>query len=1493
MIPVTEYAAIAEATEVKGDNEAIALETIEVASHGKYSQLDYALLESGTGYKVFKKLATNEIIIGVSSSPAQVSKLTQLVSDYKKLSSRVSITGYKKGAKVAATIAAKRNILGVTFGKEPTPLDTISQIIGKVAGYNYKNAINFTECGVSQSDCGEDSGVIFNVTTDQRSLARVWDYKLGAYLIIDDRMYQDTLTSTQRNIFITEKRPRTGKPGELLTSAKAKIAATTAKYVAFRTFLATFKKSLLFFRFMSAHEKYQMFIDYVDAGIEVYYTVEEQAMNVGQILTEHARTALLEQLQTRVQDLDLNMADFEGLQSFLYSGSALEAQEAAARSAELAQQAAADAAAEVKSAFEAVEIAKENVQRAEKAGITASELRAEQDAREAVEAAKSAKIYAEEADKASREAHTYAKTAERKHWTREFTETGREMEEHKGEVEAGVQTAWQKQIEESKEATQRPSLPRQKRTAPDEHQAQEAIKKTRGEPGREAPFSMDIDEYDVLDPSEAQDVHMEEISRTKEIRKLSEGEQELLDKLQNPELSEADAANIVNTMTEKSVRQMSQNRQVAMIDDPRTGAENEFLDKFEEMDLDVQMEMYKHVEESQAGEQSEFLEKMKEIIRGQAQEEPRAPPPPPPPLPTPPPPPKQDISKKVKSGRIKRVETARQKEYTSESRHPLSKPFKSKTKAPKAIEMKEMRILDVDEEAELRDLMTEYEKKIIREFKNDFKLKSVKTLQQEILDDERLGEEAQETLIHQLKIEAEKSRQVSYEIKYGERPDLADVGVEMPIIENISEVPRVYYDYMEEISLHESRWWTEESIEMIHKLKQDINKDARMTTSQVKELFERADGAVDYLRDRLNLDEDLETWIDRTLDLPPSQAVAEFDARVKRLHRNTTMSEEDKTRNIKKITEWRKKITRQPRPKMTKVPRPIEGKTQADAYSEYLNDLLESKEYTESQLNVIRDDIAGHPELSDLDTEILLKRVNLMEEELGNIDVMEHLGSKLQQFANSLGDMEATITRGIQSRFGWVAEFVGTFGEVLGLAGAAAAVGAGIYTERQAAKHREEIQEAITVKRSHYSQEFHYYLNMLGVQVDKPSGYATSESDYYGPHVLKYLKWKTENMDILGDVKATVEGIGKVYRELISPGPLWPDGRVDSAYGTEWNVKREYDRRQRERGTIRKMEAWSIDQYIKEWQWLIEDNVKQHGHTIQETIEKLISKHEVTPFKKLTDDQKTRLLTQEELSLYTNVDSPEQIVIAKQAAIAKDIINKTQQIANRQRHERNFMTAAHRLYDDYVRIMSVDLSDEDNRKRAVNFLKRNMDAFIEGVTALVHDDVMYNAFATNGANMNSYQVYVSAGTMHKQKRWHTTLSGDAEKKQKMEEWLDDPRYSMKAYTKAGHPKKGDMETEGEFADRYMRWVHDTATEWEWRTHKAVIPPPDTTTTGPGTEELPGEFKQPDPKQQPVTKCVPERKRPRCQSVAASKRQKTDTSEWGEKEWKEHLSKFRF
>lgn len=90
--------------------------------------------------------------------------------------------------------------------------------------------------------------------------------------------------------------------------------------------------------------------------------------------------------------------------------------------------------------------------------------------------------------------------------------------------------------------------------------------------------------------------------------------------------------------------------------------------------------------------------------------------------------------------------------------------------------------------------------------------------------------------------------------------------------------------------------------------------------------------------------------------------------------------------------------------------------------------------------------------------------------------------------------------------------------------------------------------------------------------------------------------------------------------------------------------------------------------------------------------------------------------------------------------------------------------------------------------------------------------------------MSSYQVYVSAGTMHSRRRWHTTITGNTEKNQKLQEWLKDDSYSMDAYIKTGHPLMGDNETESDFSDRYLRWVRDTATEWEWKTHRAVVYP---------------------------------------------------------------------
>ena len=558
-----------------------------------------------------------------------------------------------------------------------------------------------------------------------------------------------------------------------------------------------------------------------------------------------------------------------------------------------------------------------------------------------------------------------------------------------------------------------------------------------------------------------------------------------------------------------------------------------------------------------------------------------------------------------------------------------------------------------------------------------------------------------------------------------------------------------------------------------------------------------------------------------------------------------------------------------------------------DLYHNYIRRLEIMKLYDEvstENVNMLYGDVIRDAELNADETVAIQTEIDYM---LRSIDpavemktaFIDNITAPLRDFGARLGDMKSVLVEA---------------GEVLGVLGIIAGLGVGIYSEIREAKDREEIQKKILQSRESYSKSFHTALNKLGVHVRNPIGAGQSESDYYGPQALKYVTWMVEHPDIVGNVPDTVEQLGNLYRSLISPGPLLLDHKGNMPYGVEYEEGEEYIRRHYARSLPMGAMGLSAANYIKEWTWLLEDNIKQNGDRFQEGVKKLMDRHTQIPFNKLTPEKKHDLLTQEELSLYHGVDTAELLIIGRLAKSAKDIVNITQQIVNRQRHERNFMTAANRLYADYVRVMSVDLSDEKNRQAAVAFLKRNIDAFIEGVTALIGDDLMYNSFVFNKADMNSYQIYVSAGTMHKRHQWRTTLKGNEEKKQKLEEWLQKDEYSMKAYIRTGNPKKGDFETEAQFVDRYTRWVQDSAAEWEWKTHKAVIP------TGEGVYnpdqdyrlQLPDEFHvhtKPAPTKEVASRCV--RKREDTEPVPLAKRQKTEYTDWDEQQWKNHFSSF--
>ena len=518
-------------------------------------------------------------------------------------------------------------------------------------------------------------------------------------------------------------------------------------------------------------------------------------------------------------------------------------------------------------------------------------------------------------------------------------------------------------------------------------------------------------------------------------------------------------------------------------------------------------------------------------------------------------------------------------------------------------------------------------------------------------------------------------------------------------------------------------------------------------------------------------------------------------------------------------------------------------------------DAIEEKELDDILAAIDTDDVDGGDDFKDLDE--FLEDVDVDAAEDGGDDFND-LDEFLEDFDAADEGLEIEEVGAFIDGVEGAASIISNAGPLFAALGAITSVALGVYRQQQIMKMRTDARDRISNTRAAYSKEFHSLLNKLSTYVRRPTisntkrtyaqtvelmgsqhtmqvpvettvrmptdtgRWKDSEYDYYGPEALRYLQWRVANPNIVGPTKDTVEGIGSAYRTLISPGPLWP--APGESTGLEDAITREYYNRKQSRNMPLKHGPGGVANYIEAYEWLMRDNIKLHGDEYKNRIESLMAKHTRHRFDELSAESKRDWIMNAEKQLYVNLDTPEQIKIAQLSNTAREIVYMTTVLTRGHKNASIFVTAAGSLYNDYTKMMTVDMSSDTNRQHTRDFLTRTINAFIQGVTALSDDDMMFDAFRFNGSNMNSYQVYVSTGTMHKRRQWYQTVNGNTERNMKIREWMKDDAYSMDSFIQDGNVPMGDNETEAEFVDRYTRWVYETASTWEWKTHKAVVVP---------------------------------------------------------------------
>lgn len=1411
MVAASEYATILEAASLDTHNEVIMLDMISDASGGNLDGLNYQIIEDGGDYRVFKKLFTNEIIVAVRRNATSVKRIVKTLNELKKVHGKVSVTGYRQGGKIAAAAAAKTDTFGVVFEKDPSPLDGVSEVIGKALGYHYKNVINFTDCRGRQADCPEDSGIILNIPpVHGPAHARVRDYIMGGYLIMDDDKIADVMRDTNRRVYI-----RNAKGGEPVTifgiDTSKHMKRGAAIYAGYKSVLLSVKKATPWLRLLN-NARLNAVLDRLTTTIDVLSGAESRAVARGKALTARVKRALFNRISDRIEEVNEQRVNFQQFLDLLDEDVAAAGEAAAA---ELPPGVGIDPVEP-----EVVEAVPDDITQLFRNIRRLNEINDE------------ARALEEKVDK----------VVEPELTPQEKTTLNNTIEEIKEAHEQEIKTGEELGVEASTKAPADIQRPRTKRTAstPEELSEYQKIQKQFDEAPTEdieMPLASS-DQQSMLRGEDAGDIGEMESEAftpavegvTKQVPSLTEEQEQLYDELIKGDLSNPEFDRVLTRLEsayEKAAAQRESitEQKVAATIEAQDPALDEFIEKFKKLSEAEKQEHLTMIEEqldtpgiSEA--EINMLEKQHSRLLSLTEAPPEPPAAPPPPPDVPPPPRRHPLEpyRSLKGERVISKQRARERRGITE-RVARRKPPEEIKAADEPVEAQPepvegelfeggTRLVEPEIDPEVAEMEARFESVFgekISDFLDRTPLPSDEETLKELEELMKLGEE------EEVKTPALEMGQQRVQIR---------TRVWEMQIENLEEAEEGFnIETLEDVA---TRLWFDNSIPLGKRIEL-VNRIGALKPKAI----EGAPQQVPIIEEG-----------------PPT--MGDMAAEVGEAAQ----------------TDWRDHMYK------------LDNATTTEETAEIEMEILQNTNLTGEQLTGLLREVASVNE-------------SIAMEAARDITAVEQ---EVSRFAGVLGDVKAVLAEA---------------GDVLGGLGLLAALGIGIYTEIQEARSREEIRAKIHSARNLYSEQFHQALNKLGVHVKHPEFskswvkglHGQSEADWYGPQALSYVKWMASHPDVSGDVKGTVEKIGELYRSMISPGPLFVErGEAHHGLGAEGDIDRAYYDWQRSLPRAKRRFfslRYNAAVFLQEWQALMKRNIEEHGDEYQKRIQKLMEAHKVTPFRKLTDEQKKDLLTSEESNLYVGEDSAEQIIIAQLAAKAKDIVNIIQRIANRQPHERNFMAAAQGLYLQYVKLMSTDLSDDVNRKAVVDFLKRNVDAFIRGIQTLINDNLMYNAFAFNKADMNSYRVYVSAGTMKQRQEWHTTLIGNEEKKKKLEEWLEKDEYSMKAYIKAGHAKQGDFETEAQFVDRYTRWVQDTAAAWEWRTHRAILP------AGEGVYnpdqdyrlQLPDEFHVPPTQVGEVkTRCVPKRKA--ADLAPTTKRQRVDDTDKDEQWWKNHFSKFQ-